>query len=305
VPGWLFAPFAAALYLSDAANVRPTSNCLDRGGARLPFARHRPRTREIVTALVRHLHAFVHEVHLSKAEWLAGIQFLTAFGQKCDDRRQEFILLSDTLGVSALKDQINHRHAPGSTEHTLLGPFHRRGAPPLPFGANLAEGLPGEPVWVRGRVQAAGRVPLPGAHLDVWQADAEGYYDLQRPDLNGYALRGQFEADEQGCFYFRTIRPASYPIPNDGPVGHLLRALGRHPYRPAHIHFIISAQGYQTLTTELFVAGDPYLGSDAVFGVLDSLVVPFVRHSEPEPDVPAEMPLPFWTVDYDFVLEPA
>jgi protocatechuate 3,4-dioxygenase beta subunit len=258
-----------------------------------------------MAALVRHLHAFVEEVRLTEQEWLTGIQFLTAVGQKCDERRQEFILLSDSLGVTAVKDRVNHPHMPGATEHTLLGPFHRAGAPEMALGSNLAAGVPGEPVLVRGRVLSAGGRPIPGAALDVWQSDSEGFYDLQKPEVAGTQLRGRFQAGADGRFTFQTIKPSPYPIPYDGPVGHMLQAFGRHPYRPAHIHFIVSAPGYQTLTTELFAAGDPYLDSDAVFGVLPSLVVPFVRQTTAEPGAPRDLPLPHYRVDYDFVLEPA
>jgi protocatechuate 3,4-dioxygenase beta subunit len=256
-----------------------------------------PRTRAVMAALVRHLHAFIEEVQLTEDEWLRGLQFLTAVGQKCDEKRQEFILLSDTLGVTAVKDRVNHPSAAGATEHTLLGPFHRAGAPATPMGANLAAGLPGERTRMRGRVLDTAGAPIGGATLDVWQADAEGFYDLQRPDLEGMALRGTFTTGPDGRYAFETIKPSPYPIPDDGPVGQMLRALGRHPYRPAHVHFIVSAPGRQTLTTELFAAGDPYLASDAVFGVRDSLVVPFAPEAGGEPGVNV--------VEYDFVLEPA
>jgi hydroxyquinol 1,2-dioxygenase len=258
------------------------------------------RVREILTSLIRHLHAFIREVNLTEAEWLAGIQFLTATGQKCDDKRQEFILLSDTLGATTMKDIINNRKPPGVTEYTILGPFHRANAPQLALGSNMAGDMAGEAVMVRGRVLSPDGIPIPNAALDVWQSDAEGHYDLQMPDLNGTALRGVFHTDAEGKYIFRTIKPSFYPIPYDGPVGQMLIATGRHPYRPAHIHFIISAPGYVPVTTELFAEGDPYLDSDAVFGVRESLVVQFVRQ-----EAGGEMPAPFYTVDYDFVLEPA
>ncbi|MBF8284582.1 MAG: Hydroxyquinol 1,2-dioxygenase, partial [Anaerolineales bacterium] len=243
--------------------------------------------------------------NLTEAEWLAGIQFLTATGQMCDDKWQEFILLSDMLGATTMKDIINNRKPSGVTEYTILGPFHRAGAPELQWMDNLAGDAPGEPVIVRGRVRAPGGTPIPNAALDVWQSDAEGLYDLQMPDLDGMALRGIFHTNSEGQFAFHTIKPSFYPIPNDGPVGKLLRALGRHPYRPAHIHFILSAPGYESVTTELFVEGDPYVGSDAVFGVRDSLVAPFVRHASADEAARLNVSAPFYTVDYDFVLEPA
>ena len=243
--------------------------------------------------------------NLTEAEWLAGVQFLTATGQKCDDKRQEFILLSDTLGATTMKDLINNLKPPGVTEYTILGPFHRADAPELPLMGNLAGDIRGEPVLMRGRVLAPDGSPIPGAALDVWQSDAAGHYDLQMPDLEGPALRGIFHADGEGKYSFRTIKPSFYPIPDDGPVGRMLMALGRHPYRPAHVHFIVSAAGYQSVTTELFTEGDPYLDSDAVFGVRESLVVLFTPHDSVDEAARLNMPIPFYTVDYDFVLEPA
>ena len=262
-----------------------------------------PRFKEIMTSLVRHLHAFIQEVNLTESEWLTGIQFLTAVGQKCDAKRQEFILLSDTLGATTMKDIINHRKPPGVTEYTILGPFHRPDAPDIPLSENIAGDIPGEPTIVRGRVLSPNGSPIPNARLDVWQSDAEGFYDLQRPEIQGTALRGVFHTDAEGNYIFRSIKPALYPIPSDGPVGKMLVAMGRHPYRPAHIHFIVSAEGYQPVTTELFVEGDPYLDSDAVFGVRESLVVPFVQSDSEEDAVRLGVSAPFYIVDYDFVLE--
>ncbi len=262
------------------------------------------RFKEIMTSLVKHLHAFIQETNLTESEWLAGIKFLTAVGQKCDDKRQEFILLSDTLGATTMKDIINNRNPAGVTEYTILGPFYRQDAPELPLSANMAEGITGEPVIMRGRVLAPDGSPIPNAKLDVWQSDAEGFYDLQMEDVQGTALRGVFHTDADGNYMFRTIKPSFYPIPSDGPVGQMLIAMGRHPYRPAHVHFMISAEGYQSVTTELFVADDPYLDSDAVFGVRESLIVPFTRHKADEEAQRMNMSGPFFTVDYDFVLEP-
>ncbi len=254
------------------------------------------RTREVLGGLVRHLHAFIQEVNLSEAEWLAGIQFLTATGQACSAQRQEFILLSDTLGATAMKDLINHRQPPGPTPYTVLGPFYREHAPELPLGANLAGSLPGEPVMVSGRVLGPQGEPVAGATLEVWQSDSEGRYDVQMPPQalggpDGSALRGVFHTGADGGFHFQTIKPAYYPVPTDGPVGELLRASGRHPFRPAHIHFIVSAAGYRPLTTELFDAADPYLDSDAVFGVRQPLIVSFVKRADG------------FSVSFDFVLE--
>lgn len=263
-----------------------------------------PRVKEILTSLVKHLHAFVREVELTEAEWLYGIQFLTRAGHMCDDKRQEFILLSDTLGITTLKDIINNRKPPGVTEYTILGPFYVSGAEEMPAMANIAGNTPGEPVVVSGRVMDPSGQPIANALLDVWQASAEGFYDVQLPDQTELNLRGKFRTDAEGRYAFRTIKPSFYPIPGDGPVGQMLRAIGRHPYRPAHIHFILSADGYEAVTTELFVEGDPYLDSDAVFGVRGSLVVDFVHHDSAEEAAKYGVTAPFYTVEYDFVLQP-
>ena len=262
------------------------------------------RFKTIMTSFIRHLHTFIQEVNLTEAEWFAGIQFLTAVGQKCDDKRQEFILLSDTLGATTMKDIINNRKPPGVTEYTILGPFHRPDAPEFSLSANIAGDIPGESVIMRGRVLAPNGSPIPNAMLDVWQSDAEGFYDLQMPNIKGTSLRGVLRTDAEGHYIFHTIKPSYYPIPDDGPVGQMLKAMGRHPYRPAHVHFIVSAQEYQPVTTELFVSGDPYLDSDAVFGVRESLVVPFVRNESSDDAARLGVSAPFFTVDYDFVLEP-
>src|SRR5215471_7277944 len=217
------------------------------------------RFKQVMSSLIRHVHDFVREVELTEDEWFAGIQFLTATGQKCDEKRQEFILLSDTLGVSMLVDALNHRAPAGATESTVLGPFYVNGAPSLPSGANLADGLPGEPTLFSGRVLTVDGRPIPGAQIDIWHADAEGFYDVQRPNLNEMRLRGKFHTDAQGRFWFWTLRPTEYPVPTDGPGGQMLLKMGRHPYRPAHIHTVVSAAGYETVTTHIFVAGDRYL----------------------------------------------
>ncbi len=262
-----------------------------------------PRLKEIMGSLVKHLHAFVREVDLTEAEWFAGLEFLTATGKICSDSRQEFILLSDTLGVSTLKDLINNRKPEGATEWSILGPFYRSGSDELPLGADIADGTSGEPVVVSGKVTTRDGAPLAGALLDVWQSDAEGFYDLQRLAPDQMSLRGQFHSDANGEFTFRTIKPSFYPIPNDGPVGKMLVAMQRHPYRPAHIHFKLSAAGYQDLTTEIYVNGDPYLDSDVVFGVRSSLVADFVKHDSAEEAKRLGVTAPFYTVHYDFVLE--
>lgn len=262
------------------------------------------RLRQIMTSLITHVHAFVREVDLTESEWLQGIKFLTATGQMCDDKRQEFILLSDTLGVSILVDAITHATPPGATEPTLLGPFYLEGAPELPPGANIAANTPGEPTFVSGRVSGLDGTPIAGALLDVWQAAPDGFYGGQDPSQPEFSLRGKFRTDAEGRYVFRTVKPASYPIPVDGPVGKMMVTLGRQVYRPAHIHFILSAKGYETLTTHIFVAGDPYLDSDPVFAMKSSLVVNFVRHDAPEEARARKATAPFYTVEHDFVLKP-
>ncbi|MGW3093149.1 intradiol ring-cleavage dioxygenase [Streptomyces sp. NPDC001102] len=263
-----------------------------------------PRLRELLTGLIRHLHAFARETRLTQEEWERAVAFLTATGQTCTDTRQEFILLSDVLGMSMLVETINGDRAPGATESTVLGPFHMTASPARPLGANIDLVGGGEPCVVSGRVVSGDGTPLPGAAIDVWQADGNGFYDVQRPDLqppgNG---RGLFTADAEGRFRFRTCVPSPYPIPTDGPVGDLLRATGRHPYRPAHIHFIASADGHTPVTTHIFVAGSDYLDSDAVFAVKSSLVQDFALTDDPSLAREFGLPNPFRHARFDLVLE--
>lgn len=230
------------------------------------------RLRQVMTSLVAHLHAFARDVQLTEAEWFAGIEFLTRTGHATNEWRQEFILLSDTLGLSMLTVALNHDRTPGCTEATVFGPFHVEGAPELPLGADVAQGAPGVPCAVSGTVRGADGTTVAGALIDVWQADAEGLYDVQRDGLEQHQARAVLRADGQGRFHFRTVLPVPYAIPDDGPVGDLLKATGRHPWRPAHLHFRVQAPGWRTLITHVFRRGDPYLQSDAVFGVRPSLV---------------------------------
>jgi len=264
-----------------------------------------PRLRELLDSLVRHLHAFVKDTEPTIAEWEQAIEFLTATGQKCDDERQEFILLSDVLGISMLVETINNRTG-GATESTVLGPFHVVKSPRRELGDTIDLVGTGTPCVVRGRVLSADGSPLPGAELDVWQANDQGFYDVQQPDVqprtNG---RGLFTADDKGEFWFRTVVPSYYPIPTDGPVGELLAATGRHAFRPAHIHFIVTAPGHRDLTTHIFVAGSEYIESDTVFAVKKSLVVDF---NEVTDEVLAQKwnvgQVPFLHADFDIIMQP-
>jgi protocatechuate 3,4-dioxygenase beta subunit len=262
-----------------------------------------PRLRRVLDSLVRHLHDFVKDVEPTEEEWAAAIAFLTATGQKCDAARQEFVLLSDVLGVSMLVETVNHRAHGVGTESTVLGPFHVVESPPRPLGANIALTGEGEACLVTGRVLGPDGEPVGGATVDVWQADAEGFYDVQRPDSVPPAnLRGLFTTEPDGRFWFRTIVPRYYPIPDDGPVGALLRATGRHPYRPAHIHFLVGAAGYSPVTTHVFAANSPYLDSDAVFGVKPGLVREFAAVEDPARAAELGLPDRFRTVDFEIVL---
>ena len=239
------------------------------------------RTRTISAALVRHLHAFVQEIQPSQAEWEAAIGFLTRTGQMCSDVRQEFILLSDVLGVSMLVDAINHQLPDQATQTTVLGPFYLLNAPEHSLGDDISAGMAGEPLLVEGSVTRVDGTPITGAVVDCWHTDGDGFYDVQGPaGIDGLAGRARFRTDAAGRFWFRSILPASYPIPDDGPVGDLLKAQRRHPFRPAHVHFMIGHPGCETLVTHVFIAGDPYLDSDVVFGVKDSLIRA-TEHQEP------------------------
>lgn len=263
-----------------------------------------PRLQQVMTSLISHLHAFIREVAPTEEEWMQGLLFLTRTGQMCDERRQEFILLSDITGASMLIDTINHRTSAGATEHTVLGPFYREGAPALPMGASISQDGRGEPTVVSGRVLSTDGTPIAGALLDVWETNEDGLYEQQDPEQPDMNLRGTFRTDGAGRYCFVGIKPVSYPIPTDGPAGQLQRALGRHPFRPAHIHLRISATGFAPVTTHLFVKGDPYLASDAVFSTKDSLVVDFVRHTSGEEAARYGVRAPFYMVAYDFALQP-
>lgn len=253
-----------------------------------------PRLREVMTSLVRHLHAFAKEVELTQEEWDLAIDFLTRTGQICSPERQEFILLSDVLGLSMLVDAINNRRPEGATENTVFGPFHVAGAPIREMGASICLDGKGETCLYEGRVVDLDGAPVEGACIDVWSDNEEGFYDVQQPDIQPkWNNRGRFITGADGAYSFVGIKPVRYPIPDDGPVGQMLGRLDRHPYRPAHMHFLVTAPDFQKLVTHIFVAGDPYLESDAVFGVKQSLVVDFHKIESEHAD---------WRAGFDFVL---
>lgn len=256
-----------------------------------------PRMAQVMGALVSHLHAFAKEVHLTQAEWEAGIAFLTKTGQMCSGERQEFILLSDVLGLSMLVDAINNRRPDGATENTVFGPFHVEDAPIRAMGDNISLDGKGDSCLFEGRVIDLSGNAIEGACVDVWSDNADGFYDVQQPGIQPqWNNRGRFYTGADGAYAFRGIKPTSYPIPDDGPVGKMLAAIGRHPYRPAHMHFLVTAPGFQRLVTHTFVGDDSYLTSDAVFGVKQTLIAPF------EPVSGGDT---LWRSPFDFVLTPA
>lgn len=255
-----------------------------------------PRLAEVMSCLVRHLHAFAKEIHLTQEEWDYGIGFLTRTGQICSGERQEFILLSDTLGLSMLVDAINNRRPPGATENTVFGPFHVENAPIRAMGDTISLDGKGESCRFDGKVLDLNGNPVAGACVDVWSDNADGFYDVQQPGIQPrWNNRGRFITGADGAYSFVGIKPVSYPIPDDGPVGQMLGHLGRHPYRPAHMHYLVTAPGFQRLVTHTFVGGDSYLTSDAVFGVKSTLIAPFERLSDAET---------LWHSPFDFVLTP-
>ncbi len=268
------------------------------------------RFRKVMTALVRHLHDFVREVDLTEEEWLAAIRFLTDTGKACSGGRQEFILLSDTLGVSMLTVMLaearagrGRSSATRATQATVQGPFFREGAPAMPLGADIANGVSGEPTLYRGRVTGVRGRPVAGASLDIWSVDAGGLYDMQ----SGAEMRARarLRSDDDGRYWFWSVRPVDYPVPTDGPVGRMLGAMGRHAYRPAHIHLMVNAEGYAPLTTHVFDSRSRYLDSDAVFGVRDSLIGEFKRHAAGTAPDGRRMRKPYYTVDFDLRLDSA
>ena len=252
-----------------------------------------PRLKEIIFSLVQHLHDFARETRLTEDEWFKGIQFLTQAGHMTDDKRQEFILLSDTLGLSMLTVAMNNAKPAGCTEATVVGPFHVENAPHYNLGDDVGNGAVGTPCFVKGTIKGLGGEPVPGAHIEVWQSDEEGMYDVQKKGLTHSQGRGILKSDEKGQYYFKSILAVAYPIPHDGPVGDMLMATKNHPWRPAHLHFMIKAPGYESLITHVFRNDDQYLDSDAVFGVRQSLITDWVQQPNGE-----------YLLEFDFVLNP-
>lgn len=262
-----------------------------------------PRLKEVVSVLTKHLHAAVKEIEPTHEEWFAAIRFLTETGHMCTDWRQEYILLSDVLGVTMLVDSINHRRPSGATPNTILGPFYVEGAPRYPNGTDICLDHKGEPTLVRGTVRDVDGNPVEGAAIDVWQTNDDGFYDVQQKgEQPEYNLRGVFASEADGRYWFRTVKPRFYPIPDDGPVGKLLGSLARHPNRAAHMHFIVTAEGYDEIITHIFPPDCPYLKEDTVFGVKKDLVAEFQRIDDPKLAEEYGMPNPFLLVDWDFVL---
>ncbi|MGI5134010.1 MULTISPECIES: dioxygenase [unclassified Streptomyces] len=262
------------------------------------------RVAEILESLVRHLHSFVREVGLTEEEWAQGVDFLTRTGQKCTPTRQEFILLSDVLGVTMLVDALSNRRPAEATQNSVLGPFFREDRPRSADAADISGGLPGTPLFFEGRVVDREGAPVAGAAVDVWHSDAEGHYDVDVPGQVDPAMRALFRTDETGHFSFRSIRPSSYPIPGDGPVGELMSATSRSLMRPAHVHLLMEAAGFQRLTTMLFPSDDPYLDMDPVFGVKESLVESFDTYGAGAGPYGEQTDVPYTLLRHTFVLEP-
>ncbi|HEV7647075.1 MAG TPA: dioxygenase [Actinophytocola sp.] len=260
------------------------------------------RHREVMTSLVRHLHAFLADVRLTEGEWAAAIDFLTRTGQRSDEKRQEFILLSDVLGASMAVIDLNHPAGAAATASTVLGPFFVEGAPEFPLGADISGGAPGTPCFMAGSVRGTDGEPVPGAVLEIWQSDEDGRYDVQYPDLDAPRGRGRLRADEAGRYSFWTVHPEAYPIPDDGPVGELLAAAGRGPMRPAHVHFKVFAPGYRTLVTHVFTADSAHLDDDAVFGVKRSLIADFAAHGPGAAPDGRRLDVPFHAAHFDIAL---
>jgi hydroxyquinol 1,2-dioxygenase len=263
-----------------------------------------PRLRQIMTALVKHLHGFVREIEPTPAEWFTAIDWLTRTGKLCTDKRQEFILASDVLGVSMLVDAINNRLSSAATPSTVEGPFHIHDSPEVANGGDMAAGAPGEPCFVTGTVRGVGGEPVAGAELDVWQTDGEGLYEAQR-DVEGAWMRAVYRTGGDGRYAIRTVAPIGYTVPMDGTIGELMKRTRISHMRPAHIHFEVRAPGYKSVTTHLFRRGDQYIETDVVFGVKEPLIVDFQEKQGGEAPNGERLEAPFCEVRYDFVLQRA
>lgn len=268
-----------------------------------------PRLRQLMTALTRHVLEYAQEVDLTLDEWLAGLKFLTATGQISTERRPEFILLSDVIGLSSMVVALQQARASGkgateATEATVEGPFYWPGSPELPLGSDIGEGVPGTPTLYLGRVTDVNGAPLAGALLDVWSGDGDGKYDVQLSATPEMRARGRFRTDAEGRYWFWSIYPNYYPIPEDGPVGEMMRATGRGINRPGHLHLMVSAPGHVKLNTQVFVAGSPFIGEDAVFGTRDSLIIEFDKHAPGKAVDGREMKTPYHSVNFDVRLAP-
>jgi len=261
-----------------------------------------PRLRQVMGSLIKHLHGFVRDIEPTEKEWATAIDFLTRIGKMCDDKRQEFILFSDVMGVSMLVDSLNHRLANGATPTTVEGPFHVANAPEVADGGNMAKGAPGIPCFVVGKVRDLDGKPVGGATLDLWQTDGEGFYEAQR-DVTEPWMRGLYKTRPDGSYVIRTVAPIGYTIPMDGPVGELVKKTSISPMRPAHIHFCLESPGYHRVVTHLFQRGCPYIETDVVYGVKEPLIVDFVEKPAGVAPNGEKVDTPFYVINYDFVLQ--
>ncbi|WP_329168142.1 catechol 1,2-dioxygenase [Streptomyces sp. NBC_01685] len=266
---------------------------------------HSPRTAELMTTLVRHLHAYAREVGLTEEEWAAAVEWLAAAGRISDKTRQEFILASDVFGLSTLVVQLNNHFSPPATPATVLGPFHIDGSPAMPYGADMSDGLPGTPLLLTGRVLDSDGQPLPDVVLDVWQADADGAYEAQLANVDEARLRATYRTRPDGMYCVRTVAPLGYSIPMDGPVGSLVSRTDISPYRPAHVHFLIDHPGHDKLITHLFRQGADHLDSDVVFGAKDELIVPFTERAAGGTPEGGIIERPYLLAEFDFILQTA
>ena len=265
---------------------------------------HDPRLRELITKLIPHVHAYAKEVGLTHEEWINGLNFLAKVGQWTTDARGENILLSDVMGLSMLTVMLNDKLPKGATPHTVLGPFYVDDSPVLEAGGNMAEGVEGEPCFISGQVRNLKGEPIANVTLDMWQADDEGVYEVQLSEKSGPYLRGIYHSGPDGRYLVKTIAPLGYAIPMDGPVGELVRKTDISYFRPAHIHFMLSAPGYQKIITHLFKRGTEYLETDVVYGVKQELIADFHRHEPGVAPTGETVDTPFWTIEYDFILAP-